>query len=201
MNAKMDRRSLRTREILREALFDMASNKPLENITVKELTDRARLNRGTFYVQYQDMNDFLEQLKNEILEEYHSIIKKLGYHNGGREPFVDPPVGFVRPFEFVQLHERFFRIFMGSVDSTGFAKQMSDPIKNQFQSTYLMKHRHLKPIDIPVKQLYLFSYLASAYIGSLQLWIQRDFDLSPNEMAILFSNISRLGSAGLEFKD
>jgi len=200
MNVKMDRRSLRTREILREALFDIASSKPLEDITVKELTDRAGLNRGTFYVQFQDMSDFLEQLKNGILEEYQSIIKKLGYRTGEREPFVEPPVGFVRPFEFIQLHERFFRIFMGSVDSTGFAKQMSELLKKQFQSAYLLKHRQIKPTDIPVKQLYLFSYLASAYIGSLQFWIQRDFDLSPSEMAILFSKISRLGSAGLDFQ-
>lgn len=179
----------------------LAEGKSIESITVKELTDTAGLNRGTFYLHYLDMTDFVEKLKGEILEEYHSIIKKLGHHSGGTEPFIDPPAGFLRPFEFVLENKHFFKVFLASTGEMGFYYQMNELLKQQFQYSFLVKHRDMKAADIPIKHLYLFSYLASAYMGSLQLWIQRNFDLSPKEMAVLFSSISRLGSANLQFKD
>lgn len=77
MQEKTDRRILRTRHQLRDVLLDLAMQMPLESITVKILTEHAGLNRGTFYLHYQDIHDFHEQLKNDILEEFQAIIKKL----------------------------------------------------------------------------------------------------------------------------
>ncbi|WP_277471307.1 MULTISPECIES: TetR-like C-terminal domain-containing protein [unclassified Paenibacillus] len=68
-------------------------------------------------------------------------------------------------------------------------------IRTTTKSMIRNHHQQIKSADIPVKQQYLFAYLASAYVGTMQFWIQRDFDLLPAEMAILFSQISRLGSA------
>lgn len=201
MKEKIDRRILRTQQQLREVLLNLAAEKPVESITVKELTYQAGLNRGTFYLHYQDIDDFYEQLKDEMLEQYYMIIKKLGHHIEGRESFVDPPAGFVRPFEYIREHQRFFKVFMGSTGDIRFSQRMIELIKQQFQYAYLAQHRQSEVAEIPLKQLYLFSYLASAYVGSLQFWIQRNFDLSPSEMAILFSKISRLGSANLYFED
>lgn len=198
MRDKTDRRTLRTRQQLREALFALAEEKSIEQITVKELTERAGLNRGTFYLHHEGMDDFYDQLKTETLEDYYKIIKKLGYRTGSREPFINPPAGFVRPFEYIQEHRNFFKIFLGTNGDKGFTRQMAELLKQQFEFAYLMNQNHNEKAEIPINQLYLFAYLASAYIGSLQLWIQRDFDLSPSEMAVLFSRISRLGSANLD---
>lgn len=77
MQEKTDRRILRTRHQLRDVLLDLAMQMPLESVTVKILTEHAGLNRGTFYLHYQDIHDFHEQLKNDILEEFHAIIKNL----------------------------------------------------------------------------------------------------------------------------
>lgn len=195
MKGKIDRRILRTKQLLYDVLLDLALEKSIESITVKELTDRAGLNRGTFYLHYQDLQEFYEQLKNGILEQYYSIIKKLGHSSVSREPFVDPPLGFVRPFEFVFEQKRFFQVFMGHTGDNAFSLQMTELIKKNFLDNYLNQHQEIKYNQIPVRQHYLFSYLASAYVGTIQLWIQRDFDLSPSDMTILFSQISRLGSA------
>ncbi|WP_042204248.1 TetR/AcrR family transcriptional regulator [Paenibacillus camerounensis] len=199
MNDKTDRRILRTRTLLRTVMLDLASEKPLETITVKELTETAGLNRGTFYLHYQDIHDFYEQYKNEVLEQYESIIKKLGGTRETREPFIDPPSGYVRPFEYVLEHKHFFKIFLGFGGDTNLSLQMTELINQQFINAYRVNHQQIKSADIPVKQQYLFAYLASAYVGTMQFWIQRDFDLSPAEMAILFSKISRLGSAHVTF--
>ncbi|MFD1883934.1 TetR/AcrR family transcriptional regulator [Paenibacillus wenxiniae] len=197
MDKKIDRRILRTQQQLKEALFDLAAYQTPDGITVKQLTDHAGLNRGTFYLHYQGMDEFFEQLKEEILDEYYAIIKKLAYTTQDREPFTDPPAGFVRPFQYICEHQRFFTLFMGSAKDGDFAQRLTELLKQQFQYSYLAKNPHKELHDIPVKQLYLFAYMASAYVGCIKFWIQRHFDVSPSEMAILFSEISRLGSAQL----
>ena len=73
----MDRRILRTQQLLKEALLELATEKPIHTISVKELTNKAGLNRGTFYLHYQTMNEFCEQLKEEVLEQYYIIINQM----------------------------------------------------------------------------------------------------------------------------
>ncbi|MBG9790741.1 TetR/AcrR family transcriptional regulator [Brevibacillus laterosporus] len=199
MTNRIDRRILRTRQLLREVFLDLALENGIDNITVKELTDRAGLNRGTFYLHYQDIQDFVEQFKNEILEGFYSIIKKLGHDIDRQEPFAaPPPYGYVRPFEYVVEHKRFFQVFMRPNGDTSFGSRLTQLIREQFHGSYrYFKTENLS--GIPVKQQYLFAYLASAYVGTIHFWIQRDLDLSPTELTILFSQISRLGSAHLNF--
>ncbi len=52
MNIKNDRRVLRTRSFLFEALLELLKERPFKNISVKDLTDRANIARPTFYRNY-----------------------------------------------------------------------------------------------------------------------------------------------------
>jgi len=199
MTTRIDRRILRTRQLLHEVFLDLAMENGMDSITVKELTDRAGLNRGTFYLHYQDIQDFVEQIKNEILEGFYSIIKKLGQDINRQKPFeAPPPSGYVRPFEYVATHKRFFQVFMGPNGDESFGFRMTQLIREQFHRSYRSFNSEGLN-EIPAKQHYLFAYLASAYVGTIHYWIQRNFDLSPTELTILFSQISRLGSANLNF--
>ena len=46
------------------------------DITVRELTEMADLNRGTFYLHYKDVFDLLEQTETELLGKLNSVIQK-----------------------------------------------------------------------------------------------------------------------------
>ncbi len=52
MNIKNDRRVLRTRSFLFEALVELLKERPVKDISVKDLTDRANIARPTFYRNY-----------------------------------------------------------------------------------------------------------------------------------------------------
>lgn len=54
-----DPRTRRTCQRLGEALLALIVEKPVEDITVQEVLDRARVGRSTFYVHYRDKNDLL----------------------------------------------------------------------------------------------------------------------------------------------
>lgn len=59
----VDRRVRKTRRQLRECLITLLKEKKVQDITVRELTDMADLNRGTFYLHYKDVFDLLEKQK------------------------------------------------------------------------------------------------------------------------------------------
>ena len=71
---KMDLRIERTRKCIKDAFIELRKRKPLEKITVKELSTLACINKATFYSHYNDIYDLSEQLENETIS---SILEKI----------------------------------------------------------------------------------------------------------------------------
>lgn len=63
-----DLRVRRTRKLLQQALIEGTVEKGFAALTVRDITERAMVNRSTFYRHYLDKNDLLEQHLNEIYE-------------------------------------------------------------------------------------------------------------------------------------
>lgn len=57
-----------TKRLLKEALIELLEEKDIEYITVKELSERADINRSTFYTHYKDITEFIEEIVSEFLE-------------------------------------------------------------------------------------------------------------------------------------
>ncbi|MCQ2466662.1 MAG: TetR/AcrR family transcriptional regulator [Clostridia bacterium] len=64
----MDLRKERTRRHIINAFIELRSRKPLERITVKELSEKALINKATFYSHYIDIYDLSEQLEGETID-------------------------------------------------------------------------------------------------------------------------------------
>ncbi|MBA3872687.1 MAG: TetR family transcriptional regulator, partial [Anaerolineae bacterium] len=56
-----DVRIQRTRQLLQQALIDLTVEMGFAPITVRDITQRARVNRSTFYRYYLDKYDLLNQ--------------------------------------------------------------------------------------------------------------------------------------------
>lgn len=68
-----------TRKNLIDAFWKLYQTKPIERISVREITDIAGYNRGTFYLYFKDVHDVLEQIEDDILE---IIEEKTAYYSG-----------------------------------------------------------------------------------------------------------------------
>lgn len=62
MTQGLDRRVVRTRHRLRDALVALVSEKPYDEVTVGELLQRADVGRATFYAHFRDKEDLLVSL-------------------------------------------------------------------------------------------------------------------------------------------
>ena len=66
---KLDPRIKRTRQLLQQALLDLMGETSFEAITVKEIAERATLNRVTFYAHFQDKYALLEYTVRQMIRQ------------------------------------------------------------------------------------------------------------------------------------
>lgn len=71
----MDLRMKKTLAAIRNAFIELRSHKPLEKITVKELTEKAEISKATFYLHYQDVYDLSSSIQEEVIDEVFSNIE------------------------------------------------------------------------------------------------------------------------------
>lgn len=64
---KMDRRTIYTRNTVKDALLELLEEQPFEKITVAALCRQAEITRATFYLHFQDINEVLDELLDEAL--------------------------------------------------------------------------------------------------------------------------------------
>jgi AcrR family transcriptional regulator len=75
---KEDPRTIRSREMFKHAVIALLCEDPaISNLTVQKIAANAGLNRTTFYLHYQDIQDLLTQITDEILNELSDKIVAL----------------------------------------------------------------------------------------------------------------------------
>lgn len=76
---KEDLRVIKTRSAIRRTFEEMVCEMDYDKITIKELTERAMINRKTFYLHYETLDDLLAELQDEIVESF--IKEDVSYHS------------------------------------------------------------------------------------------------------------------------
>ena len=75
-NRKPDPRAARTRDRLGGALIGLLFTKPLEEITMQEVLDRAGVSRSTFYEHYRDKNDLFLSDTDDFFAAMSTLLEK-----------------------------------------------------------------------------------------------------------------------------
>ena len=66
-----------------EALIYLLENKDIEYITIKEICNKEGVNRSTFYLHYENINDLLEETMNYINKKF------MNYFNENTKEFIE----------------------------------------------------------------------------------------------------------------
>ena len=80
---KVDRRVERTRNAIISAFKEMIIEKDYKDITIKDLASKANINRKTFYLHYNSMEDILFDLALEISELLFEMLESNGFFTSG----------------------------------------------------------------------------------------------------------------------
>lgn len=72
---KNDRRFRRTERMIRENFIDLMAKMPIDEITIQAITDRADINRRTFYLHYDDIYDLLNGTENYVIDHFAKMLQ------------------------------------------------------------------------------------------------------------------------------
>ena len=110
--SESDPRSIRTRELLRQALISLVAEKSFPNLTIQAVTDLAGLNRTTFYLHYGGLHELLEDCTRTLFTQMHTEIYSNKVIGDARKtttltPFVESV------FRHLEQNGRFYRAMLG----------------------------------------------------------------------------------------
>ena len=175
-NAGADRRIRRTKELLRRSLTQLLMEKDLKDITVRELTEHADINRGTFYLHYQDIYDLFEQAEKEILNDFSNIIVK---HKQQHRQVIWLPV-LLDAFKFIAANADIFIALLRTRETTFLSKiiEMSRP-QNTADWEQLFGTGKEEFYE------YYYAFITSGCVALLRRWFSQGMPESPEYMAAL----------------
>lgn len=200
-NQSVDRRIVRTRLAIRDALVSLIKEKGFDALTVRDIVVRANINRGTFYLHYKDKFDLLEQTETEILKEIQHIFLRVNSLHAGDFNETDQLQRIViMLLEYVKEHADLMQAFLGLQGDYSFITRIRSIMEQNLRIGALLG---LKAEDFLVPREYLISYIIHAHLGVLQAWFVTGCQESPQEMAHILFRLSVDGpmrAAGLDIK-
>lgn len=199
-SSNADLRIVKTKGAIRDALVELIDEKGFEAITVKDITTKAGINRGTFYAHYQDKFDLIAKCEDEIMFEMARIAKQDIQDFLAATSSLETTFPFaVAIFEYLNKNGAFMKAILGPKGDLSFQTRLKDFMwKTMFENE---PDAPLKKEDLLVPGQYLASYIASAHMGVIQQWLNNGRKESPQEMAQILSTLTVNGplfAAGLK---
>lgn len=184
--AKSDRRVKYTKMILKKSITELLTEKPLEKITVKEICERADVNRGTFYSHYSDQFDLYNSIVGELIE---GVFERLGdFLKSGRHDLLK---SVVLVYEYIKENSTLVGVLLQSNTGYSLDTQLCDII----EKVYLRNIKSNMSDDSIVDAAY--SFMASGNIGLIKYWLNSGMEKSVEEMASLSVRISTAGLSAI----
>jgi len=164
---RLDVRAVRTEKAVRKAFFALTETKDISEISVKEITDVAKINRTTFYLHYKSVEDVYVDIINGQTEECRDIILR------NREDLAD--------FNFEKCAEEFIEFFdknyggNSRVLHTNFTTCLKRKIRSIANEIFLdlYKNTNMRDKYILVSDEVLIA-IVNGFIAIISDWIASD---------------------------
>jgi AcrR family transcriptional regulator len=191
-----DRRTIRTKKMIRNALSELIEEKGFNDISITDLTKRADINRGTFYLHYTDKYDLLEKVENEVIQEIQEQTKDIDSINLLNIDALNEPLPFmIKLFEYFKENSNFMKAILGPKGDPIFHSKIKKFIETNLFEKGLSKTFNKENMLVPEE--YLISYVLSAHLGVVQQWVESGMKKSPKDMASILTKLFLLGPFGV----
>lgn len=179
-----DRRVLRTKKNIRQAFLHLLSEKSLSQITVKELSDLADINRKTFYMYYSNIEDIFAELEDELVLKLVHVFEKELFQK--------------EMFDSYSFFENLNRTILEDIDlyrilnHSDLLPHLIQRAKNALIEVFFRKYNISADSDNERYILYA-EYAASGILSMYTKWFSRDFHMSLEELTRTAAEITLYG--------
>ena len=185
-----DRRARRSRRLLKESLLVLMKRKAFSQISVRDVTDEADMNRGTFYLHYTGTVELLQSLEADLLQELEALIDahlQETVDRGSVRPLLEPLLDFV-----VERQET-WAVLLDEDDASGISQGLQRLIRKKGAGVV---ETWFHPQNSQLGD-YLLTFLAWGFIGLLKEWFAQDMALPQEELIAAAQRLADGATAGL----
>jgi AcrR family transcriptional regulator len=177
MNKKQPEITMMTKQIIKDSFWELYKEKKIENITVKDITQKAGFNRTTFYAYFTDVYDVLEQIEDDLMPG----IEHLPPINATREYSIDYLKNI---FTIYEKNSTYYSVLLSENGDPRFALKM----KNVFKSMMMEAIKNRVNIS-PEEMDYALEFLAGGTLSIVKHWFDQDKNIPMHQLIPLMYNL------------
>lgn len=184
-----------SRMVIEEAFLDELRQKPLDKISIVDLCKKANVNRSTFYSNYLDIYDLMDQVADRFFENlFHKCVAQLGEPNpNGKEN----SIRFIEHALRETLEQReLCQLLVGTTYRAAFLRKLLDSLLERSAKRY-------EAYSGTISERFLLenTMMLGGTLVLWQRWIEGGFRESPEVLAMVIdeyitANTKRIWSKG-----
>jgi AcrR family transcriptional regulator len=155
---------------IREVFISLMKEEGFQDIRIKEIVTRAEINRGTFYLHYDDKYDLLDHLEQDMIHGFvalgdqaqDDLLKKDIDLAGALLPY------FRRFTEYVRANGELFVLLLGEKGDPSFSNRLMQAIQDFWNDRLLAAH-----FTVPAH--YALAVLTGSMICLIEEWVKDGF--------------------------
>lgn len=187
----LDRRIRKTRRMIRQCLTELLKEKRIQDITVREISEKADINRGTFYLHYRDVFDLMEQIETELLDELEEVLRR------HQTPVLlsNLSIVFTEVFQLVQENSDMVAILLGENGDINFVNRLKNIVREKCLKDWIELFRpetvKADPNTCCTNSAFeaYYSFTVTGCIGLVQYWLDSGLKETPQQLANLTEQI------------
>jgi AcrR family transcriptional regulator len=168
-----DRRYRRTQKQLENALINLLNKKSINDISVRELSELADINRATFYLHYKTPNDILLHLENELFEAIFTSYQNHDLKNS--DDF------FLCLYQSIKNYSDFSQVLLIPNVGSTFWNRISKEIIKEYTNLWSDELPKLTRKEID----YFATFIVDGYLAVVKSWLANGMQETPEEMLAL----------------
>ena len=181
---KDDARFIKSEEKIIETFKQMVLEMNFENITVKELTERAKINRKTFYLHYSTIEDLIKSIEINYCEEYIKFIDGLDIFHDYHE--------IIRRFYLFHIQKCEFMDKLTCDPNYEYIRnKMINKVKESYISTSIFEDLDKHKLNIAI------NYMHNTTLSLYKAWVNDNKVIPFDEIVELNYNLVINGLSGL----
>lgn len=170
----------RTKQAILDAVIALSREKPFPSIRISEIADKAGINRKTFYVYYDSLDDFIFHLKAELGQKFRPLLMQVDL----KGDYFDTYSFFVEAISIVQQDMEVYRMLF----STNMLSILLDDVQSEMLKVFLSQYNSEDP-KRDERYRMLGKYAGAGLLSAVTEWIARP-DMPLEEFAHLMGSIS-----------
>ena len=176
----VDRRVIKTKKAIRIAFAKLLSKKDLNDITVSDIASLADINRKTFYNYYSGIYMVIDEIENDIVQTFSSVIGEINFN----EEMENPYSIFEKLTAIINTDMDFYSHLFSLNANTKILLKIVTLLKNKTKDAVISQTN----IDEPVAD-HTLTFIFSGMFAVYQSWFNSDRSQSIEEISELISDL------------